>query len=187
MSAKEIYFLPGRRSKIDEGTGELILNLGVNVVGREILGDFEVYPIKKQLELICNDIKSNFWGKEHKIIGRSYGGYLAMHALMEFLPQKYPGKVLLLSPVLGRSDTKVLNYGSRPPRANKILEYAKAGYLEGLDIEIYTGDKDGGCDYTLAEEIFSYIKSSKLHIVKGATHYFDEKLTINILKDFLKV
>ena len=107
-----------------------------------------------------------------------------MHTLMEFLPLKYPGRVLLLSPVLGRTPSKS-GYMSRPPRSERILDYAKSGKLEGLDIEIHTGKLDNGCDYKLAQEIFSYINSSKLTIVENANHYLSLEYTNKVLEEFL--
>jgi len=179
-----IYFLPGRRGRLNGVLGQQIKELGFDIIGREIIDDFEIYPIKKQLDIICNDIKANFWGTEHKLIGRSYGGYLIMHSLIELLPEPYPGELLLLSPVLGKSSNLVF-YGSRPPRAKKILEYAKLGKLNELNIQIHTGDKDIGCDYKLAQEICSYMTNCKLQILKDATHYLSKDYTYKVLKEFL--
>ncbi len=179
-----IYLLPGRKSKFDGSLGNNIIKLGHDIYGREIRDEFELYPISKQIDIICQDIKNNFWGEEFKLIGRSYGGYLMMHALMEFLPDVYPGKVLLLSPVLGTS-TVVNGCGSRPPRSKKILEFSKSGKLNKLNIEIHTGNKDIGCEYKLAEDIFSNIKNSKLYIVQDAPHHLDDEYTNKVLKKFL--
>ena len=148
-----VYLVPGRNSKIDGKLGKNIINLGYDIMGREVRNEFELLRISKQLELICMDIKTHFWNKKSKLIGRSYGGYLIMHALIEFLPEAYPGKVLLLSPVLGVS-TVVNGYGVVPPRHKKILQFARDNKLKNLDVEIHTGTKDIGCEYTLAQEIF---------------------------------
>lgn len=179
-----IYLLPGRKSKLTGVLGNNITNLGYEIFGREVRDDFERYRISKQLEIICKDIKDNFWGEEFKLVGRSYGGYLMIHALIEFLPDVYPGKVLLFSPVLGAS-TVVNGGGVIPPRHKKILEFAKAKKLDKLNIEIHTGDKDIGCEYKLAEEIFSHISNSKLHIVKGAPHALEDEYTNKVLEKFL--
>jgi len=179
-----VYLLPGRKGKLEGALGTNIKILGYDIFGREVREEFELYRISKQIEIICKDIKDNFRDKDSKLIGRSYGGYLMLHALIEFLPDVYPGKVLLFSPVLGQS-TIVKGYGSRPPRAKKILEFSKAGKLNELNIEFHTGDKDIGCEYTLAEEIVSNMKKSKLCIVKAAPHKLDSEYTNNVLKKFL--
>ncbi|NPA50163.1 MAG: hypothetical protein GXO02_00860 [Epsilonproteobacteria bacterium] len=185
MNPKEVYFLPGRRSKLTGTIGQIISDLGYKIYGREVLGEFEVYPIQKQIEIIANDIKSNFWDKEAKIIGRSYGGYLIMHTIIELLPDIFPGKILLLGPVLGKSHFRK-GYCSRPPRAYKLLKYAKEKKLDPFNIEIYTGKEDIGCDYKLAEEIFKDAKNSKLHILENITHYFPHELNYQIIKSFLE-
>jgi len=182
---KKIYLLPGRRTPFTKTPGKNLTDMGYLFMGRELVGEFEYAPISHQLSVICDDIKKYFWSKDSVIIGRSYGGYLAMHTLIEFLPLKYPGRVLLLSPVLGRSPI-INGYMSRPPRSERILDYAKSGKLEGLDIEIHTGKLDKGCDYKLAQEIFSYIKSSKLTIVEDADHYLSYEYTNLVLKNFLE-
>lgn len=179
-----IYLIPGRKSKIDGVLGQNIMKLGFDICGREVRDEFERYPISHQLEIICNDIRSNFWGKEYKLIGRSYGGYLIMHALIEFLPEVYPGKVLLFSPVLGAS-TIVNGHGVIPPRPKKILEFSKSKKLDKLDIEIHIGDKDIGCEYILAEDVCFNISNSKLYIVRGAPHKLEDEYTHNVLKKFL--
>lgn len=180
-----IYLLPGRKSKLDGKLGQNIKNLGHDIIGREVRDDFEMYRISKQVEIIYKDIKENFWGEEFKLIGRSYGGYLLMHTLIEFLPEIYPGKILLFSPVLGAS-TIVNGGGVRPPRYKKILEFAKDKKLDKLDIEIHTGDKDIGCEYKLAEEIFENISNGKINIVKGAPHSLDDEYTNKVLEKFLQ-
>jgi alpha-beta hydrolase superfamily lysophospholipase len=179
-----IYLLPGRKSKLNCPLGNNIVKLGYDVCGREIRNEFELYRISKQIDIICQDIKNNFWGEEFKLIGRSYGGYLMMHALIEFLPDPYPGKVLLLSPVLGAS-TIANGHCSRPPRSKKILEFSKAGKLNELNIEIHTGNKDIGCEYKLAKDIFSNIENGKLFIVENAPHHLNDEYTNKVLKKFL--
>ena len=79
----------------------------------------------------------------------------------------------------------VKSAGSRPPRAKRILESAENRYLDQLDIEIHTGDKDIGCDYKLAEKICSYMKKTKLTIVKDAPHDIGKVYTVGVLKNFL--
>ena len=179
-----VYLLPGRGGSLNGELGQVIISLGYNIYGREVREAFEMYPIGKQTEIICNDIKSSFWGKEFRLVAHSYGGYLMMHAMLEFLPEVYPGKILLLSPVLGIS-RNINGTGSRPPRAKRILESAEKGYLDQLDIEIHTGDKDIGCDYKLAEKICSHMKKTKLTIIKDAPHDIGKGYTIGVLKNFL--
>ena len=187
MKTKDlIYLLPGRRSCLDGELGQSIIELGYDIFGREIREEFEMYPIGKQIEIICNDIKNNFWGQEHKLVGHSYGGYLMMHAMLEFLPEVYPGKILLFSPVLGKSGNAGNSVGSRPPRAKRILEAAENGYLNNLDIEIHTGNKDIGCDYKFTNKICERMDKSKLTIVKDASHRFTKAYIRSVLKVYLK-
>lgn len=175
-----IYLIPGRNKTLQESKlAQAILHH--DIMGREIVDDFARYPISKQVELIATDIKNHFWTKDAKLIGHSYGAYLLMHALLELLD--FPGKVLLISPVLGAAVSN--NGGSRPPRAKKIAQYAEAGKLQDLNIEAHTGELDNGCDPKLAQAIFSHMPKSSLTIVQQATHTLPAEYINRVLSSSL--
>lgn len=180
---KKVYLLPGRKGKLDGFIGTLLLNMGYDIYGREIDGEFDDLRISKQIEIIQNDLKNGFWDENSIVIGSSYGAYLFMHSILD--TEKFLGKILLFSPVLGKSKILPNQIVSYPPRARKLLEYRNSNRLPKIDIEVHTGLDDPICDPQLAEEIILGIEHSKLTIVEGASHQLDKDYIKNVLVKFL--
>lgn len=97
----EAYYLPGRGGRLDAGLGLELLNRGFAVTGRQLLGDFQRLRFSEQIEVIGNDLQSQFWHADALVIANSYGAYLYLHAQSDI--PVFPGRVLLLSPILGGS------------------------------------------------------------------------------------
>jgi len=141
---KTVYYLPGRDGKIATGLGEGILSLGYGLEGRETPGSFKNLSFQEQLDLIANDLQSNFWNESSKVVAVSYGCYLLMHTLSEL--EVYPGSILLLSPVLGGVINKgTLRYYS-PARPDKLMQLVETkSFPVPKHIEIHVGDSDWQC------------------------------------------
>jgi len=180
---KKVYLLPGRKGKLNGFIGTLLLNMGYDIYGHEIDGAFDELRISKQVEIIQNDLKNGFWNENSIVIGSSYGAYLFMHSILDM--ENFPAKVLLFSPVLGKSKLLPNRPISYPPRARKLLEYRNSNKLPQIDIEVHTGVDDPICDPQLAEEIILAIENSKLTVVKGVSHQLDKSYIENVLNDFL--
>ena len=157
--------------------------MGYEVHGRELVGAFEELRISKQVEIIQNDIKNGFWDAQSKIVANSYGAYLFLHTILDM--EKFEGKVLLFSPLLGMSRMMPNRPIVRPPRGRKILEYAKNGKFPKINIEVHTGMDDEICDPKLVEEIFSRRDNCKLFIVDKASHRLDKGYIERVLMKFL--
>ncbi|MFW6373585.1 MAG: alpha/beta fold hydrolase [Thermodesulfobacteriota bacterium] len=105
-------------------------------------------------------------------MGKSYGGYLLLHALADLPP--FPGRILLFSPVLGEAVTPNRRYGSRPPRPRKLLEIADSGAFPPCGcLEVHTGEADPACDPDLARNIIPRLPNASLRVVPGAGHELD--------------
>jgi alpha-beta hydrolase superfamily lysophospholipase len=137
--------------------------------GRDLTPPFLDYRFSSQIEQIKSDILTSHWNKDAILIGKSYGGYLLMHALCEF-EDVFPGKVLLFSPVLGRALDPMGKMTIRPPRGDKLRQLALNGELPQIDIEVDTGSKDMACDPMLAKEIIDSMTTGKITIIEGAGH-----------------
>ena len=94
-----IYYLPGHGGRLTSGLGQALVDRGYEVVGRETVGDFARLSFQEQIELVAQDLKTDFWYEDSRVIANSYGAYLFLHA-QTMLPA-YVGKVLLLSPIVG--------------------------------------------------------------------------------------
>ncbi|MDF1879628.1 hypothetical protein JHD46_08260 [Sulfurimonas sp. SAG-AH-194-C20] len=179
-----IYFIPGRHAKLTSSLGNAICEFGFSIMGRELIDDFMQLRISKQVILIQEDLEEYFWHKDAKLIAYSYGGYLLLHALASM--KAFPGKILLIAPVLGMSKRKANALMSRPPWAMKLLEYSQNSTFPPLDLEVHTGQEDSGCDPELANTIVQSIDGAKLFIVAGEGHNLDKVYVSSVLKKFLE-
>jgi hypothetical protein len=176
--------MPGRGDKLNDFIGSSIADMGFEVYGREILSNFAQLHFPQQLQIIKNDIKTLFWCEELNLIGDSYGGYLLLHALAELAA--FPGRILLLSPVLGQAIDKQNLFMSRPPRAKKLLQLVKTQkFPVPKYLEIHTGAEDKGCDPILAKKISSLLTNSKIFIIKGEGHRLNKTYINGVIRKFI--
>ena len=96
---KLIYYLTGQGGRLTEGLGAALFNCGLEVIGRELYGDFRRLHFDEQVSLIVEDLSKSHWTQQSQVIAKSFGAYLFLHAQSELSP--YTGKVLLLSPIFG--------------------------------------------------------------------------------------
>jgi hypothetical protein len=179
-------FVLGRGEDLDEGLGRLMATMGYAIHGREIILDFARLRISEQVALIGSDLQPAFWHPDALLVGHSYGAYLLLHTVADMDP--FPGKILLRSPVLGAAVAKNGFYGSRPPRAEKLLKLTESNRFPVPHyMEIHTGAEDNGCDPLLATRFGSLVGNTKLHIVAGAGHQLGKEYLQVVLSKFLGV
>ena len=136
-----IYYLPGRGGQISTGLGQGIIDRGFNVAGRETRGEFNNRSFKAQVDQIATDLESHFWRSSACVVANSYGAYLFLHAQAHLTP--FPGRVLLLSPIVGDFRDANTNVGYIPPGARKIRELAMKGEMPVPRIcEVHVGSED---------------------------------------------
>lgn len=183
MARNIIYILPGRGNTLRD-IGNIVHSFGYDVCGREVIPPFSTLSFPAQLEIIQKDLTSHFWYIDAKLIGHSYGGYLLLHALSEL--EFYPGKILLLSPVLGQAVHKKQLYISRPPRADKLLTLAETNKFPiSQYLEVHTGEVDNGCDPDLARKIEELVSEVKVKIVPNQGHELPTAYVKEVISNFL--
>jgi hypothetical protein len=136
-----VYYLPGRGGEISTGLGQGLLDRGCSIAGREIRGAFLKLTFQQQLDAICTDLQDEFWNADANLVAVSYGCYLFLHAQLNMPP--FPGRVLLLSPVLGRAHASEVGVGFIPPRADQLSESTSRHEFPRLNqAEIHVGSED---------------------------------------------
>lgn len=181
-----VYLIPGRDERMGGALGSILTQEGREVHGRALRGDFVRRRFPEQLAEIRRDLAEGFWTPESVLAGRSYGGYLILHALAEE-EAPFPGRVLLLSPVLGPARRTDGRFGSRPPRADRLRQMAEEGtFPPPAELEIHTGADDEGCDPDLAREIFGEMPGVKLVIAPGMGHELDPEYVWRVVRKFLE-
>ena len=138
---KTVYYLTGMGGRLDKGLGRGLLDMGFNVKGRELYGDFRKYEFQLQVELIAKDLTNLFWDEDCCVIANSFGAYLFLNAQAQIEP--YIGKVILLSPIVGDFSNEETLMTYVPPYAGRLLELAKAKkFPVPKNCEIHVGELD---------------------------------------------
>ena len=140
-SPSEIYYLPGMGGRLDAGLGEDLLRRGFALSGRETIGAFKKLRFGEQVDAVRQDLVERFWKPEARVIANSFGGYLFLHAQLGL--RSFPGRVLLLSPVIGSTAQSETGMRFYPPRADVLRQAAQAGgFPKPHNIEVHFGAED---------------------------------------------
>jgi hypothetical protein len=138
---KSIYYLTGMGGQLDAGLGQALLSRGYHVTGRELVGEFRKLGFQHQIDIVAEDLLSNFWQEDSLVIANSFGAYLFLHAQSQLAP--YVGKLILLSPIVGEFGNEETQMNFIPPRAEKLFELANAGAFPiPKQCEIHVGSED---------------------------------------------
>ena len=178
-----IYFLPGHGGRISNGLGQALMSRGFDVVGRETVGDFKKLDFDTQVETVANDLKANFWHADARVVANSYGGYLLLQALS--LSEPYPGKLLLLSPIVGEFSSELIRMGFIPPYAKRLYELASKGLFPApRHCEIHVGSEDW---QSIPDNVsaFATLVNAHVTVVEGAGHGLPKEYVSAVLDRWL--
>jgi len=181
-----IYYLTGQGGQLTSGLGTALESYGLSVVGRELRGDFRALPFDEQVLTVAHDLRTMQWTDEPKVIANSFGAYLFLHAQRVLPP--YPGKVLLLSPILGEFGDENTGTYFVPPRANKLKELADLGsFPTPINCEIHVGSEDWQSNPD-AVTTFGRLVGIPVNVVPGNGHMLDKTYVQQIIRSaFLTV
>ena len=107
----KIRYITGRGGSLDRGLSQHLASLTSDYAGLAVDSALLSLPIGQQLERVRELSQSAAGG--HLIVS-SYGGYLLMLSLID--AAHAPERVLMLSPLFGRSIFRESFFASRPPR-----------------------------------------------------------------------
>ena len=181
----EIYYLPGMGGRLDTGLGEELLQRGFALRGRETVGAFKKLRFGEQVEAVKQDLVERFWKPEARVIANSFGGYLVLHAQLVLEP--FPGRVLLLSPVIGATAQGATGMRFYPSRADALKQTAQAGGFPKPDnIEVHVGEEDWQAGPQALVE-FCKAVGIKVHVVPGRGHMLGSDYVGPLLDSWLTV
>lgn len=140
-NAKTIYYLPGYGGQLGTGLGRALMDRGFDVAGRETRGDFRSLPFDEQIATVGQDLKDHFWHDQAQVICNSFGAYLFLHAQTQM--PSFPGRVLLLSPIVGEFTNAQARTSFSPPRPKRLKDLAEAGHFKvPRQCEMHVGEED---------------------------------------------
>ena len=118
------------------------------------------------------------------MIANSFGGYLFLHA-QAILPP-YPGKVFLLSPIVGEFGDTEREMNFIPPYPEKLFNLIESKQMTApLNAEIHTGELDWQSNPIAVKKLGDAL-SIPIHIVPGAGHGLPKEYVANVLDRFFK-
>lgn len=180
---KTFYYLPGQGGRLRQGLGAALLERNTDVQGQEIHGDFQKADFATRVSIVADDLKRDHWGDDSLVIANSYGAYLFLHAQAEL--SAYPGRVLLLSPIVGEFDSEELQIGFIPPRARKIFEMATTGtYPVPVDCQIHVGSEDWQSNPKNVAKL-GLLFNIPVHVVPNNGHMLEKGYVAQVLDTWL--
>jgi len=67
-SMAQVYYLTGMRGRLDHGLGKALSDRGLDVVGRELVGEFRSMTFQDQVDLVVADLQTHFWHPDARVI-----------------------------------------------------------------------------------------------------------------------
>lgn len=181
--ARDVYYLPGRGGRIDAGLGLEIQSRGFSVFGHDMSGDFQRLRFSDQIQVIAGDLKARFWTNEAIVIANSFGAYLYLHA--QTLLDPFPGRVLLLSPVMGTAAASGNGPRFSPPFADRLEGLAEARKLRvATRCEIHVGELDWQCQPASLTRFGEQVGIA-VSVVAGGGHRLDKSYVSRLLDGWL--
>lgn len=139
--APTIYYLPGYGGQLSTGLGSGILARGFNVAGRETRDGFKNLSFMEQIQTVADDLSQHFWAEDAQVVANSFGAYLFLHA--QTLLDPFPGRVLLLSPIVGDFAHEAKGTTFSPPYPDRLKAIAESGQFPHLpQAQIHVGELD---------------------------------------------
>ena len=180
---RTIYYLPGWSGHLHTGLGQALLQRGFDVAGRETRGEFKDLGFAAQVATVKDDLQAHFWSPESMVVANSFGGYLLLHAQAELEP--YPGRVLLLSPIVGGfADEETGRYFS-PPQEHHLLKLAQQNqYPTPMNCQVHTGSEDWQ-SYPKAVTEFFALLGIQANIAEGRGHMLGQDYVGPVLDEWL--
>ncbi len=181
--ANPVYYLTGMNGQLRTGLGQGLLSRGVDITGRELVGEFRKLDFQQQVDLIADDLRDNFWHEDAHVIANSFGAYLFLHAQAQMEP--YIGKVILLSPIVGEFGNVDSQMNFIPPRADKLRQLAEAGSFPiPKQCEIHVGSEDWQSNPTKVKA-FGAMLGVGVTVVPNAGHMLPKEYVGDLLDKWL--
>jgi hypothetical protein len=180
-----IYYLPGHGGRLTTGLGEALTQRGLAIFGRETVGEFLRLPFMEQTALIAADLQADYWSPSALVIANSFGAYLFLHAQASLPP--YPGRVMILSPIVGEFQNENIGAFFSPPYPKKLGELAEArAFPCPLNAQIYVGAEDWQSDPEQVQR-FGQLTGIPVAVVPDAGHLLPKSYVSNLLDRWLGI
>lgn len=118
----KVFCAPGRGESFKEAFGRLSWCEKADIYSIDFTPEFARLLFTEQMALFRRSFREQFWSQNAVLLGRSFGSWVLLNALMK-CETVYPGTVILVSSVLGFGGTANLKFIA--PRGWKFWDEAK--------------------------------------------------------------
>ena len=155
------------------------MNRSFDLTGRETRGEFKDLSFTDQVETVKEDLLNNFWTEDSSVIANSFGAYIFLHAQASLEP--YPGKVLLLSPIVGGFADEETGRFFSPPQEHKLSKLSEAGQFPvPKSCEVHTGSEDWQSHPDAVTKFFGSLGVDAV-IAEGRGHSLGDEYVSSVL------
>jgi hypothetical protein len=105
---------------------------GWDVTGRETVREFRALRIHQPVDTVEQDLRAHFWHADAQVVRNPFGAYLFLHAQAQM--PAYPGRVLLLSPIVGAFEQADKLMLFSPPLGISVTVVPGRGHMLGRDV-----------------------------------------------------
>lgn len=174
-----VYYLPGRGGRLNKGLGMELQRRGLVVNGREMHGEFAKLAFSEQAAIVANDLSSNHWTENSKVICNSFGAYLFLYALSKLPP--FTGKVICFSPIVGEFSNEATMMNFVPPRSDELKEQIFSGEFPAPHhCEMHVGEFDWQSNPNNVEIVCKFLQASYF-LVEDAGHMLPKDYVSTVL------
>jgi pimeloyl-ACP methyl ester carboxylesterase len=178
-----VYLLPGRGGRLD-GLGSALSARGCTVVGRELVGPFARLAFSEQVDAVVGDLRSLPSPEEALVVAFSMGAYLFLHAQLQW-QEPFPGRVLLLSPIVSGSTANTQAVGYVPPGLRRLrAAIDEHRYPSPKRCEVHVGEHDWQSNPDAVAELCTQL-GFVFHKVAAGGHRLDESYVADVLDAWL--
>lgn len=136
------------------------------------------------MQIIRQDLQSQFWHKQARVICNSYGSYLFLHAQSQ--RATFPVQVLELSPIVGEFTSDETRTTFSPPRPTRLKELAEAGQFPApARSEIHLGSEDRQ-SIPAKGQAFGALAGISVTVVTDGEHKLPKSYVSDLLDRWLK-
>ena len=174
-----ICYVTGRYGVLESGLGEYLATLADEVFGVSLSRELMTAPPLDQVAAVARALE-RAEGQRAPVIANSYGAYLTLQAMIG--RGSLMTRVLLLSPVLGRTATPTRL--SIPPLAKRLERAIESGECAAEWLEMHIGEEDEGFNEERFRKVTVVLNCDRAEIHRDEGHSFRKITVASIVNRF---
>ena len=179
----KILYLSGRGGELDQGLGRYLKSRATEFGGIAFNDATVSHSFGDQITAVQQLLHDSACDNTY-LIANSYGCYVLLHALID-QPLMTTTKVLLLSPLLGRTHIRAQGFSSRPPRLKRLDAALKQGLIiKPHYLALIAGADDPICEPAELENVSGLLLADHCQTLPNQGHMIEHDVMDSVLTEF---